>query len=64
MAPKATGRDRVIEKKLERRAADREREISPEVGEDFLMGGASDYHSELYRRKKAQEQKMFVCMCV
>ena len=61
MAPRATGRDRQIEKKAEQREFNRAREISPEPDESVLMGGGSDFHAELARRKQYKEQKMFAC---
>lgn len=45
LAPKATGREAMIEKKLLRRAERKAREDSPEMKESDVLGGGDDFEA-------------------
>ncbi|XP_070568980.1 triadin-like [Ptychodera flava] len=57
LAPKATGHDAKIEKKLSRSFERKQRGQSPEMKDSYIMGGNDDFHARLHKRKIRQEEK-------
>ncbi|KAH7283953.1 hypothetical protein KP509_34G032300 [Ceratopteris richardii] len=59
LLPQATGRERLIEKKMIRKEATRLREESPELLRDEdIMGGSDDFKQRLERERARREKKI------
>lgn len=56
LVPKATGREAQLEKKKQRAAQRRDKELSPEADETMLMGASNDYVGKKIKKRHDQRQ--------
>ncbi|XP_077863152.1 uncharacterized protein LOC100378007 [Saccoglossus kowalevskii] len=60
LAPKATGYEAKVEKRIARSYERKSREHSPEMKESYIIGGDDNFQAKLQKRKRQMEEKRLI----